>query len=149
MSFKSTTKVVPSVRREMTVRDKAFSGDMVLVCTPATLATSAAIVIAAVAGAGLKYTRYVTVSLQTAAGEIHSWFNGDIGLTIAETTNGNGTANIVGTVNHVHLVDGSATIGVEYKLTWRVADDSTLTATGETILGYVVASATSVDTLAV
>lgn len=49
-----------------TIRDKAMSGDMVIAITPATVAASAT---------ASAWTRNVLVSVETAAGDVHSWLN--------------------------------------------------------------------------
>jgi hypothetical protein len=147
MSLIRTAGVVPSLRREVTLRDKALSGDMVIAVTPAAPGSSAAAVVAAVGGAGAKFLRTVHVELQTAAGEVHTWFNGTFGVTIAEVTAGNGVAAIDNGDNHIHLVDGVGDVVVKYTGTWAEADTSTFTLVGSTRLGYTIANKTSVDTL--
>jgi hypothetical protein len=85
--------------------------------------------------------------LKDAAGNIHTWFNGDISLTIAESTAGDGVAAIAGSATKVSLVEGVGNINIEYTGTWAAADTSTLTTTQRDITGVTIAAETSKDTL--
>jgi hypothetical protein len=151
--------VQPELRREIELRDtadttrdtartltdKAMSGDLVLVVTPATLGSSAVAVTAAIGGAEGKFTRNVTVTLKTAGGDTHSWFNGTFSVAGSEVTAGNGTcATSAATVT---LVNGVGTCTLEYIGTWALGDTATVTVTGGTKLGYSITNKTSVDTL--
>jgi hypothetical protein len=127
------------------LRALAMSGDMALACTPATTGSSAAAVAAAIAGAAEKFTRTVTVTLKTAAGETHTWFTGTRALTIADDAAG--AAAIADEADTVAFVAGVGTVVVEYTGTWVTGKISTLTVTGSTLLGHTIANATSVDTL--
>lgn len=135
------------LRKQLELRDKAMSGDMVLVLTPATLGSSAAAVTAAIGGAAAKFTRDIRVELQTAAGEVHTWFDGTFAAAGSEVTAGDGTADIAAAGTTVTLVNGVGTVTLEYIGTWAAADTATLTVTGGTLLGHTIANKTSVDTL--
>lgn len=127
--------------------EKAMSGDVVLALTPAVLGSSAAKIAAAIAGDAKKFVRTVKFELKDAAGNIHTWFNGDIDLTIAETTTGDGVSVIAGSATKVSLVEGVGFIDIEYTGTWAVADTSTLTTTQRVIAGVTIAAKTSKDTV--
>lgn len=127
--------------------EKALAGDIVLSVTPATLGSSAAKIAAAVADDAEKFVRTVKFELKDAAGNIHTWFNGDIALTIAETTAGDGTASIADSATEVSLVEGVGSIDIEYIGTWAAADTSTLTTTQRDITGVTITAKTSVDTV--
>ena len=127
------------------MRALAMSGDIALKCTPATLGSSAAAVAAAIAGTAEKFTRSVTVTLETAAGEVHTWFSGTRAITIADTASG--AAAIADEADTVTFVNGVGTVVIEYTGTWATGNTSTLTVVGSTLLGHTVANKTSVDTL--
>jgi hypothetical protein len=129
------------------IQQKGMSGDMVLVASPIALGSSAAAVTAAIAGAAAKFTRDVTITLKTAAGEVHSWFNGTFAIAIAEVTAGSGVSAIAGGVAVATFVNGVATVTINYTGVWAAADTQTFTITGSTKLGYAIANKTSVDTL--
>lgn len=127
---------------------EAMSGDMVLVCTPATLGSSAAAVNAAIAGAGAKFQRTITCSLKNANGDAHIWYNGTIDISEAEVTNGDGAASINGGGSTVTLVAGVGSVTLDYVGAWAAADTETLTfGNNKMILGKTLTNATSVDTL--
>lgn len=120
-----------------TERDKACSGDMVMVITPATVAptpTAAA------------WTRSVLISIETAAGDVHSWLNASYAATLAiADTSLAGTATIVSTT--LTLVNGQATVVVSGDAAaWLNAETDTLTVSNLTIMGYTVTGGTSVET---
>ena len=136
MNINDRLGIQPEVRGQMSLRDKALSGDIVWVLTPATVTpvptTSA-------------WTRTVVVELQTAAGEVHTWFNDAIasGNSIADT--GGGTASIVSTT--LTIVDGKASVVVSgTEATWANGETDTYTVAEATILGTTVAAKTSVET---
>jgi hypothetical protein len=92
------------------------------------------------------YTRSVLVELVTAADEKHTWFNGVVPITIAETTAGSGVASIATT--SPSMVNGAMTITVTCQGVWAAADINTLTISQATICGATVAAKTSVETSA-
>jgi hypothetical protein len=128
--------IAPELRAEIALRDKALSGDMLWVCTPATVTpvpTAAA------------WTREVVVTLETAAGEVHTWFNKSIasGRSVGDT--GGGTASIASTT--LVVVDGKNVTTVSgTEATWANTETDTLTITAATILGVTVGAKTSVET---
>lgn len=127
----------PSLREEIALRDKAFAGDLVFVCDPATVTSDA------ITGA---WTRTVVVYLKTAAGQVHTWFNKAIttGVSIGDTSSA-GTATIPSTT--LTFTDGKASVVVTGSAhEWVAAETDTLTVAQATILGYTVAAKTSVET---
>jgi hypothetical protein len=136
--LESRNGIQPAVREELELRDKASSGDIVLVITPTAVdlvTTSAA------------WTRNVKLSVQSAAGEVHKWLNQayTTTLSIADTSSA-GTASIVATT--LTLVDGEATIVVSGDaVLWDTAETDTLTVANITVLGYTVTGGTSVQTI--
>jgi hypothetical protein len=127
----------PHQREYFNLQDKAAAGDIVWVCTPATVApapTSAA------------WTRDVVVTLETAAGEIHTWFNKAIttGVSVGDTSTA-GTATIASTT--LTVVNGKAVVTVSGDAAdWLDTETDTLTVAQATILGATVAAKTSVET---
>lgn len=127
---------------------KALSGDIVLKCTPAT-ATPAPTTAA--------WEQSVLITLETADGELHKWFNGKLALAIADTSTA-GTASIDPTSTAPYMVDGAYTVKIKGNaaawlatetatLTVNVADqDPDGTATDKSVLGYAVAAKTCVLT---
>lgn len=137
MSLRDEYGLAPIMRSEIGLRDNAMAGDMVFVVTPATVSTPATAAL---------WTRTVKVQLQNAAGKLHSWFNKAIatGVSIADTSAA-GTATITSTT--LTFVDGEATVVVSGDAAaWNAAQTDTLTITAATVLGYTVASKTSVET---
>lgn len=148
MPVRNMLGVAPEFRREWVefnrLLNAAALGDMVIVCTPAVVASSEAVVDAAIL-ANARYDSVIDVTLETAAGDVHSWFNGSFAVAGSEVTAGNGTADPVAAT--VTLVEGRGQVIFRYIGAWAAADTATLTVTGDTIFGAVVANATSVDTL--
>jgi hypothetical protein len=131
--------VAPDLRDEIALRDKALSGDLVLVASPATVTTGAT---------STARTRTVTVSLKTSDGSIHTWFNGAItnGCSIADTSAA-GTASIANTT--LTFVNGVATKVVSLNAAaWLATETDTLTIASTVILGKTLPSVTSVETFA-
>lgn len=128
-----------AIKDEFNVRDKAMSGDIVAVITPATVAQDA--------GAGA-WTRTVIFELKTAAGELHDWLTASFAtkVSIADTSDA-GTASIASTT--LSIVNGRAEIVVTGSNHAWVADETdTLTVASITVLGVATASKTSVGTFA-
>lgn len=123
--------------QELTLIEKAMSGDMTMTITPTTVApepTAAA------------WTRNVLIEIETAAGELHTWLNKATAtiLSIADTSTA-GTASIVSTT--LTLVNGQANIVVSGDAAaWLDTETDTLTVANLTILGYTVTGGTSVET---
>ena len=96
---------------------------------------------------GSAYTRYVQVFLETADGHPHMWYSGDVAVTIASTTDGDGAAHLVATT--LKMSSGHAQAEVYLSGTWAAGgtpDTNTLSVTEKTLLGYTVAAVTSVET---
>lgn len=125
---------------------KAMGGDMVFKCTPATAAPSAA----AAAAADVAYT--VTVTLESAAGEVHSWYNGPVLLAISDNDS-TGNATISPAAGERNMTDGSLDVVVTLpKAAWTAGKAVTLTVAdpataGTGICGWAVADKTFVATL--
>lgn len=138
MALNNDIAIAPKLREEMALRDKALAGDIVFVVTPETVdrtATSDA------------WTRTVVVELQTSAGEVHTWLDKAItsGVSIEDDST-EGTASITSTT--LNLEKGRAEIVVSGDAEdWVDEDTNTLTVAEATILGYTVASKTSVETI--
>ena len=134
--IKQELGIQPSVRDQLILRDKALSGDMLWVLTPATVTS---------APTAAAWTRTVVVELQTAAGEVHTWFNDAIATGNSIADDGGGTASIVSTT--LTIVDGKATVVVSgTEATWADTETDTYTVAEATILGYTVGAKTSVET---
>ena len=136
-AIKDRIGIQPAVREELALRDKAMAGDIVWVVTPATVTpvpTAAA------------WTRNVVVELQTAAGEVHSWFSKAIatGVSVGDTSTA-GTATIPATT--LTVVNGRVVVTVSGDAAdWLNTETDTLTVAEATIMGYTVAAKTSVET---
>jgi hypothetical protein len=119
------------------LRAAAMSGDIVMTITPATVApvpTSAA------------WTRDVVVSIENAAGDVHTWLTQDYTTTvsIADTSTA-GTASIASTT--LSISEGVATITVSGDAAdWLDTETDTLTIGNITVMGYTVSGGTSVET---
>lgn len=90
------------------------------------------------------YTRDVLVQLVDTDGNVHSWFNGVVPVTIGDTADG--TAAIETT--NPEMVNGEMTVTVSLTGVWAASKTNTLTVSQKTILGYTVAAKTSVETSA-
>lgn len=127
----------PNERNFQDLLAKAAKGDIVFKCYPATVnrvATSAA------------WTRDVRIRLETASGDLHEWFTGDIasGVSIADTSSA-GTAAIPSTT--LSFKDGEAVVRVTGSAhAWLVGETDTLTVAQATIMGATVSAKTSVQT---
>lgn len=136
-AFQGDSRFSIPLKKEMALRDKAAAGDILWVLTPATVTptpTAAA------------WTRDVVVTLETAAGDLHSWFDVSIttGVAIANTSSA-GTATIPATT--LVIKNGKATITVTGdEQDWLNTETDTLTVAEATILGYTVSAKTSVET---
>ena len=123
--------------QELNLKNKAMSGDIVMTISPATVTpepTSAA------------WTRTVSVSLATAAGEVHEWLNDTYATTVSiANTSTAGTASIASTT--LTLVNGKADITVSGDAAdWLDTETDTLTIANITVLGYTITGGTSVET---
>ena len=125
-----------TANQELTLIEKAMSGDILIVIDPETVTpipTSAA------------WTRNVEISLQTAAGEKHSWMNLTEATILSIADDGGGTASIVATT--ITIVNGETTVVVSgTEATWANGETDTLTVADMTVMGYTVTGGTSVET---
>jgi hypothetical protein len=141
MKIKDLIGIPLELREALSGAPEAMSGDIALRVTPATLASSAAAVNAAIAGAAGKFTREVKIELVTADGDVHKWFNGSLSVAGSETTAGDGTADPSAAT--VALVDGVGTCVFEYIGAWSGGTKQKETATAvATITGAGNASVT-------
>jgi uncharacterized Zn-binding protein involved in type VI secretion len=84
------------------------------------------------------------ITLETAAGKIHSWFDKSITTGVSIADDGGGTASIPSTT--LVIKNGKATVTVSgTEATWANGETDTLTVAEATILGYTVTAATSVE----
>jgi len=137
MSVLKNEGISPAINNAFTLRDKALSGDMVIVIDPETVAPSPT---------AAAWTRNVKITVESAAGEIHTWLDKATAtiLSIGDTSTA-GTASIVSTT--LTLVKGEATIVVSGDAQdWLDTETDTLTVANLTILGYTVTGGTSVET---
>ena len=126
-----------TANQELTLLEKAMSGDIVFSILPATL-TPAPTVAA--------FTRTVRIKLLTAAGEVHSWLNQayTTTLSIGDTSTA-GTASIASTT--LTFVHGQADIVVSGDAAaWLDTETDTLTVADIDIMGYTITGGTSVET---
>lgn len=134
--LKKQEGISPVVKETFALRDQAMSGDIVIVIDPETVdrtITSSA------------WDRDVKISIQNAAGEVHTWMNltEDSILSIAD--NGGGTATITATT--ITIVEGETVVVVSGDAaTWANSETDTLTVANMTILGYTISGGTSVET---
>ena len=125
---------------------KAMSGDMKFSLSQ----TTAAPTVAECTAAAQVYN--IVISLTTAAGELHSWYNGKVLLAIADTDN-TGVASINPAAGERAMTNGVLEVEVTMsKAVWTANKTATLTVSdlataGTGILGFVVADATFVATV--
>lgn len=125
----------------MRLKEKAMGGDAEFVLSPATCkrpATSAA------------FSRFVTIEIKTKEGELHSWFSGNVTVSIADTSVAgvaslpNGTTVAVKNGKAVVKINGSAN-------NWLANETNTLTVAqlNTTVNGksVTVSQKTSVETI--
>ena len=136
MSLIQSTAIQPQLRDEISLRDKAMSGDIVFVITPAAVApvpTSAA------------WTRDVVIEVQDASGNVHTWINQDYATSLAiANTSTAGTASITSTT--LSIDEGRAVVTVSGDaVAWLNAESDTLTVSDITVMGYTVTGGMSVE----
>lgn len=128
-----------TANQELAMMQKAMSGDIVMVVSPDTTGTSAT---------DNGFTRDVTVSIETAIGEVHGWVNttiaSKVALTMSETA-GTGDATIAST--SLILVNGVANITITGTGVWAEDETNTLTISAIELCGMSVTGDTSVDTI--
>lgn len=119
---------------------KGLAGDYVLSCSPST---------ATKAPTSSAWSQTVTVSLKTAAGEVHTWYNGPVKLAVADTSSA-GTASISPSAGNQMMTDGTLTVTLSGNAAnWLNGETATLTvAVPDTtaIGGWTTSSATCVVT---
>lgn len=128
-----------TANQELALMQKAMSGDIVMVVSPDTTGTGAT---------SDGFTRDVTVSIETAIGEVHGWANAAITAKVALTmsdTAGTGDATIASTT--LTLVNGVANITITGTGVWAADETNTLTISAIELCGMSVTGDTSVDTI--
>ena len=117
---------------------QAMSGDLVMVIEPETVdleATDAA------------WTRDVTITVETANGDVHEWLTADYTTTLSiDDDSTAGTASIESTT--LSIVNGKAVVTVSGdEEDWIAEETDTLTVGEITVLGSTVTGGTSVQTI--
>ncbi len=147
MSMKFRTLENAALNDNFGLLAKAMSGDMVFSLSQ----TTASPTVAECTAAAQVYN--ITVSLTTAAGEVHSWYNGKVLLAI-EDDDVTGVASIDPAAGERAMTNGVLEVEVTMsKAVWTAGKKATLTVSdlataGTGILGFVVADATFVATVA-
>ena len=125
-------------------RDNAASGDMVL--TASSLTSSATTINAAITGETKKAEVEYTVTLKNTAQATHTWFNGNMPVSVAKTS----TAGVVAMkdgLEYITFEDGIGKIKVVMTGTWAKTDIVTLTVAANKVMGFTVAAKAVTDTL--
>ena len=125
---------------------KALQGDVVIKLSQATAAPTAA----ACAAAAQVYP--IGIRLETAAGELHNWYNGKIKLAISDDDS-TGAATIDPEAGEISMVGGVASVTVTMsKASWTATKAATLTVSKPTSakspIMEIAANATFVATVA-
>ena len=125
---------------------KALQGDVVIKLSQATAAPTAA----ACAAAAQVYN--IGIRLETAAGELHNWYNGKIKLAISDDDS-TGEATINPGAGEISMVGGVASVTVTMsKASWTATKAATLTVSKPTSakspIMEIAANATFVATVA-
>ena len=143
MSMEFRTLEAATLNDKFGLMAKAMSGDMVFSLSQ----TTAAPTVAECTAAAQVYN--IAISLTTAAGELHSWYNGKVLLAVADT-DGSFHATIDPTAGEHAMTNGVLEVDVTLaKGAWTANSTATLTVSdlataGTGILGFVVADATFV-----
>ena len=146
MSMKFRTLENAALNDNFGLMAKAMSGDMKFSLSQ----TTAAPTVAECTAAAQVYN--ITISLTTAAGEVHSWYNGKVLLAIA-ADDSTGVASIDPAAGEHAMTNGVLEVEVTMsKAKWTAGKKATLTVSdlataGTGILGFVVADATFVATV--
>ena len=141
--YDTTPVLIDSLWDKMALRDKADSGDMLIITTAAT--SSAAAMNTAIGGEAEVFNRTVDIELQNTATDVHTWFNGAFPITITVTS----TAGVVTTAHeYVTFAAGLASLVLTHTGVWVEADTVVLALTAKSFYGYEVATASSTDTIA-
>lgn len=136
--IKQMPGIQPELRKYLSAIESAMAGDIVMVIDPETTGSAATTE---------DFTRDVIISIENAAGDVHTWLTADYTTTlaIAESTVGDGAATIASTT--LSIVAGKAVVTVSATGTWAADDTNTLTVSNITVLGVTVTAGTSVDTI--
>jgi hypothetical protein len=136
--IKQMPGIQPELRKYLSSIESALAGDIVMVIDPETTGSAATTA---------DFTRDVRISIENAAGDVHTWLTKAYTTTssIGEVTAGDGTASIVSTT--LSIVAGKAVVTVSCTDTWAADDTNTLTIANITVLGVTVTGGTSVDTI--
>lgn len=146
MSMKFRTLENAALNDNFGLMAKAMSGDMKFSLSQ----TTASPTVAECTAAAQVYN--ITVSLTTAAGELHNWYNGKVLLAIADDDS-TGVASIDPAAGEHAMTNGVLEVEVTMsKAAWTAGKKATLTVSdlataGTGILGFVVADATFVATV--
>ena len=136
---------VKTLWKYLAQRDNAASGDLVLTAT--NLTSSAATINTAIAGEAKKAEVEYTVTLKNQAGSAtHTWFNGNMPVSVAKTS----TAGVVAMkdgLEYITFEDGIGKIKVVMTGTWAQNDVVTLTVAANKVMGFTVAAKAVTDTL--
>lgn len=131
----------PELRKELLLRDKAASGDIVLSSslttygTPATTATQA-------------FTKATTWKLKTASGDLHDWFCGPLTCAVADSAV-TGIVNKDGGINTTVWFNGGVTVVTLQSTTGPLNTATTCSLRiGGKIMGMAVTTVTFVVTFA-
>ena len=81
----------------------------------------------------------IVLEVQDSEGNVLEWFDGDLAVSIAETTSGDGTAAFEGS-SPFTFDGGVATVNVQLSATWATNDTFTVTIDEQSILGYTISS---------
>lgn len=143
MSMEFRTLEAATLNDNFGLMAKAMSGDMKFSLSQ----TTAAPTVAECTAAAQVYN--IVISLTTAAGELHSWYNGKVLLAITDI-DGTGDASIDPAAGEHAMTNGVLEVEVTLsKAAWTANSTATLTVSdlataGTGILGFVVADATFV-----
>lgn len=135
--------VVTLTKKAEEANDETF--DVAVETDTATLEEDTTFAFAVTVEGVAPYTREVTIRLVNSEGNLHNWFTGTVPVTIAEVTDGDGTASVVGGLSPT-MTNGVMTVNVKLIGTWTANDTNTLSVTEATILGYTVTAVTSAET---
>lgn len=141
------TLVHEDINENFKMLTKAMSGDMKFTLSQT---TAAAPTVAAVTAGDVVFN--IGIKLETAAGELHSWYNGKVLLAIADDDS-TGVASILPIAGEHAMVNGELSVAVTLpKAVWTAGKKATLTVSdpataGTGIMGWAVADATFVATV--
>lgn len=135
------------ITKQFELLQKAMSGDMKFKLSKATAAPT----VAALGAGDVVYK--IGVRLETAAGELHDWYNGKVLLAIADNDS-TGVATISPAAGEHPMTNGELEVTVTMgTAVWTAGKTATLTVSdletaGTGIIGHAVANATFVATVA-